>query len=167
LLVAALATVGCVPEASAQESQQATGKTHHFKPTNYRRTFSFAHPPALRIRPGDRVVTRTIDSGGRDETSTRVSGEGNPQTGPLYIEGAEPGDMLLVRLERIRPNRTNAVSCHVLAPYVVDPLFIRDEYRRAQRVTEIWQLDLEKGFARPTTADIWSPSASKFRSARC
>jgi hypothetical protein len=29
-------------------------------------TFSFAHPPALRIKPGDRVITVTIDAFGND-----------------------------------------------------------------------------------------------------
>ena len=29
-------------------------------------TYSFAHPPALRIKPGDRVVTKTIDAAGVD-----------------------------------------------------------------------------------------------------
>ena len=30
----------------------------------------------------------------------------NPQTGPFYVEGAETGDTLAVRLDRLRPNRT-------------------------------------------------------------
>ncbi len=44
--------------------------THQFTATTYSNTFSFAHPPALRISPGDRVVTKTIDAGGRDEPLT-------------------------------------------------------------------------------------------------
>jgi acetamidase/formamidase len=150
----ALTAVTWVPGSFAQQPRQTAGQTHHFKPTQYYRTFSHEHPPALRIKPGDRVVTKTIDSGGRDETGTRVSGEGNPQTGPFYVEGAEPGDVLVVRLERIRPNRKDAVSSKVLAPYTVDPFFLRDEYRRAQNLAETWQIDLEKGVARPTSAEM-------------
>ena len=30
--------------------------THRFKPVRYYNTFSFAHEPVLRIKPGDRVV---------------------------------------------------------------------------------------------------------------
>ena len=59
----------------------------------------------MRIRPGDRVVTRTIDARGGDHTGTRVARGPNPQTGPFYVEGAEPGDVLVVRLEKIEPNR--------------------------------------------------------------
>src|ERR671919_378447 len=39
----------------------------------------------------------------------------NPQTGPIYVEGAEPGDTLVVRIESIEPTREFAVSC--LIPY--------------------------------------------------
>ena len=39
----------------------------------------------------------------------------NPQTGPIYVEGAEPGDTLAVRIEGIEPTRDFAVS--VLIPY--------------------------------------------------
>ena len=42
---------------------QAAG-THQFVPERFYNTFSFAHPPALRIKPGDRVVTKTVDAGG-------------------------------------------------------------------------------------------------------
>ena len=30
--------------------------THQFVPDRFYNTFSFAHPPALRIKPGDRVI---------------------------------------------------------------------------------------------------------------
>ena len=40
-------------------------ETHQFIPSVFYTTYSFAHPPALRIKPGDRVVTKTIDAGGR------------------------------------------------------------------------------------------------------
>ena len=39
----------------------------------------------------------------------------NPQTGPIYVEGAEPGDTLAVRIVDIEPTRDFAVSC--LIPY--------------------------------------------------
>jgi acetamidase/formamidase len=39
----------------------------------------------------------------------------NPQTGPIYVEGAEPGDTLAVRIVEITPTRDFAVSC--LIPY--------------------------------------------------
>ena len=101
--------------------------THQFIATEYYNTFSFAHPPALRIKPGDRVVTKTIDAGGRDQLGNQVAKGPNPQIGPFYVEGAEPGDVLVVRLEKIEPNRDFAFSNTFLAPYAADPAFLRYE----------------------------------------
>jgi acetamidase/formamidase len=75
-------------------------------------TYCYAHPPVARIKPGDTVVTSTRDAsndvyGTGDKTLfpkldlTKV----NPQTGPFYIEGAEPGDTLVVHLDKIDFNR--------------------------------------------------------------
>jgi hypothetical protein len=35
--------------------------THRFTPERFCNTLSFAHPPALKVRPGDRVIAKTID----------------------------------------------------------------------------------------------------------
>jgi acetamidase/formamidase len=42
-------------------------------------------------------------------------------TGPFYVEGAEPGDTLVVKLDRLRPNRRRGWSRTMVAPNVVDP----------------------------------------------
>ena len=52
--------------ALATSSAVVDADTHRFVPERFYNTFSFAHPPALRIKPGDRVVTKTIDAGGVD-----------------------------------------------------------------------------------------------------
>lgn len=96
-----------------------------FEPEVFYYTYA-PHPPALRLRPGDRVETWTIDSdnGGPDgETiprERRQCGEGlleyNGVTGPFYVEGAEPGDTLVVRFEEIalnRPDAFGAVNGHL------------------------------------------------------
>src|SRR3954447_21338102 len=75
----------------AQTPTSNSGKTHKFQPTRYYTTFSFAHPPALHIAPGDHVITKTIDARGYDENEKEVAGRWNPETGPFYIDGAEPG----------------------------------------------------------------------------
>jgi acetamidase/formamidase len=77
---------------------------HHFTPTHYHTTIG-SHPPVLRIADGDTVVTTTVDARGADASGQRVTPPGNPQTGPFYIEGAQPGDTLVVKLEKLRPNR--------------------------------------------------------------
>jgi acetamidase/formamidase len=129
------------------------GETHKFEPKVYHNTFSFAHQPVLRIRPGDRVVTRTIDARGFDFQDRKVGERPNPQTGPFYVEGAEPGDVLVVHLEKIETNRATAWSSSLLAPYAADPAFLRAEGQREQ-TTETWQIDKSKGVARIQSSSI-------------
>jgi acetamidase/formamidase len=124
-----------------------SGETHRFEPKQFHNTFSFAHNPVLRIRPGDRVVTKTIDARGFDSQDKKVGERPNPQTGPFYIEGAEPGDVLVVYLEKIEPNRATAWSSSVLAPYAADPAFLRSEGERKDAI-ETWQIDKKRGVAR-------------------
>ncbi len=139
-----------------QEASQVSNKTHHFEAKNYHNSFSFAHAPVLRIKPGDRVATKTLDASGFDDNNTRVAHGPNPQTGPFYIKGAERGDVLVVRLERLTPNRKTAWSSQVLAPYVVDPAFLRFEALRKKKRRETWHVDLAQGIAR-TTSDNLKP----------
>src|SRR6266478_4953028 len=75
-------------------------------------TYCHSHPPALRIKPGDSVNTSTRDA---SNDAFSVSDKSvapkldltkvNPQTGPFYIEGAEPGDTLTVHIDNIELNR--------------------------------------------------------------
>src|SRR5438552_3823320 len=67
-------------------------------PSVVHRQFSAASDPVLRVRPGDTIHTTTIDAMGLDEKSVSRSTGGNPQTGPFYVEGAAPGDTLVVHL---------------------------------------------------------------------
>lgn len=120
--------------------------THRFSPTQFYNTYSFAHPPALRVKSGDRVITRTLDASGVDEDGKQVGQGPNPQTGPFYVEGAEPGDMLVVTFHRIELNRDTAYSGSLLAPYAADPAAIGSRQdREAKRVN--WRLDRAAGRA--------------------
>jgi amidase len=96
-------------------------ETHRLIPQRFYNSFSAAHPPALRIKPGDRVITKTIDAAGTDWEGKAVASGPNPQTGPFYVEGAEPGDTLVVTIETLETNRATAYSSSLLAPYTVDP----------------------------------------------
>lgn len=130
-----------------------SAETHRFTPTRFYNTYSFAHPPALRLKPGDRVVTETVDAGGVDRHGKAVATGPNPQTGPFYIEGAEPGDLLVVRIEKIETNRATAYSGSLLAPYSVDPASIATRQDRdPKRVT--WQIDKAAGVARLEDPDV-------------
>lgn len=63
--------------------------------------------PALRVASGDVVVAGCDDCfGGRirtseDDPATLDHDKLNPATGPIFVEGAEPGDVLAVHLLRI------------------------------------------------------------------
>jgi acetamidase/formamidase len=73
--------------------------------------------PKHRIKPGTRIVTWTEDcfdgavKTTKDLPSKVMSpGHDNPQTGPFFIEGAEPGDTVAVHLLKVEPARDYAVS---------------------------------------------------------
>jgi amidase len=129
-------------------------ETHRLAPTVYYSTYSYAHPPALRIKPGDRVITKTIDAGGNDENGKQVASIGaNPETGPFYVEGAEPGDMLIVTFEKIETNRKTSFSGTALAPYTADPqALLQRQPGQAPRAN--WTIDKERGIARLEHPDL-------------
>ncbi len=76
--------------------------------------------PVVSIRPGTVVSTSTLDcfAGRVRSTSDLVSQVCdprfiNPQTGPFYVEGAEPGDTLAVHFVSIEPRAAWGVSTTV------------------------------------------------------
>jgi len=87
----------------------------------YQYAFGPNAEPVARVKPGERVTIYTIDAlGGKltseDQRVSEVLGPYlNPQTGPIFIEGAEPGDTLAVTIEAIEATRDWAFSCFV--PY--------------------------------------------------
>jgi amidase len=96
---------------------------HHFEPTHYFTTIG-SHPPVLRIAVGDSVVTTTVDARGADASGKVITPRGNPMTGPFYVEGAEPGDTLVVTLDKLRPNRPHGWTRKMVAANVVDPEYV-------------------------------------------
>lgn len=59
-------------------------------------------PPVARLKPGDILDTNTLDCFGNviqkpGDSLSKVKGD-NPLSGPFYIEGAEPGDTLAVKI---------------------------------------------------------------------
>ena len=82
-------------------------------------TFGGAEPVA-EIRPGDVIDTWTLDCFGgavrtADDLPSRVTDPRflNPQTGPFYVAGAEPGDTLAVHFVSITPRGGRGVSSTV------------------------------------------------------
>jgi acetamidase/formamidase len=73
--------------------------------------------PKQRIVSGTRIVTWTEDCfDGAVKTAADLPskvitpGHDNPQTGPFFIEGAEPGDTVAIHLLKVDPARDYAVS---------------------------------------------------------
>ena len=85
----------------------ANPRTINFEPTNFYATYSCANKPALTIFPGDIVHTWTADAGGVDAKGIQHRG-GDSNIGPFYVEGALPGDTLVVHLLKVRTNRSTA-----------------------------------------------------------
>jgi len=116
---------------------------HDFTPDRYYTTIG-PHEPVLRIADGDTVATTTVDSSGRDARDEAVTPPGNPQTGPFFVEGAEPGDTLELHLDHLTPNRERGLSRTVIAANVVDPPYVR-ELPDGPRAT--WLIDRDRGTA--------------------
>jgi amidase len=118
--------------------------THQFEPTRYQVTIG-SHDPVLRLADGDSVHTSTVDALGYDAQGVQVAARGNPQTGPFFVEGAEPGDTLAVRIDRLTPSRATGISSTVLAANVLDPDMV-PLFARAMPNAE-WRLDTAAGMA--------------------
>src|ERR1700681_5055433 len=80
-------------------------ETYRFEPKEFYNTFSGAHKPVLTIKPGDHVITSTLDAGGVDSAGVKRAQGPNPETGPFYIEGAAPGATLAVHLLHLETNQ--------------------------------------------------------------
>lgn len=84
----------------------------------YAYTYSAAHPVVARVAVGETVRVETIDAfEGKlrcdsDLFTQKCPGppRSNPQTGPIYVEGAEPGDSLLVGIQAVEPSEDQAVT---------------------------------------------------------
>jgi amidase len=120
---------------------------HDFKPTTFVLQYSARHAPALRIYPGDTVRTFTLDNEGRDSQLMYRGMPGNTLTGPIWVEGAMPGDTLVVKLNSVRLNRdtadmaSSALDGRALLPGVPQA--------RTPNWNKTWALDRERGVARP------------------
>ena len=122
----------------------AVPRTHEFEPTAFQLYFSSKVEPPLHIHPGDTVRTWSVDAGGVDRNGTRRSQGGNPQTGPFYVEGAMPGDTLVVRLTRVRLNRGWAQSGSRVVGRALEPgTLVKWDDNFSSR----WTLDTARGVA--------------------
>ena len=90
----------------------------HYIPKHEELKYTFGGAqPTHHIKPGTRIVTWTEDCydgavTSADQLPTKVipPGHDNPQTGPFYIDGAEPGDTIAIHIEKLEPARDHGIS---------------------------------------------------------
>lgn len=128
-------------------------EVHQVVATTYYNTFARTHAVLKRIRPGDTVATKTLDASGRDEKGVQVARPSNPLTGAFYVEGAEPGDTLLVRFNKVRMNRNWGWTAYRLGLYSLTPESIEGIYPNRYKEGTIiperanvvpWDIDIER-----------------------
>lgn len=95
-------------------------ETVTFIPTAEQLGYTFGgKDPVMRIKPNTVLTLWTQDAFGgalrstKDIASTCLGHDLNPQTGPFYVEGAEPGDTLVVHLADLSPARTWGASATI------------------------------------------------------
>lgn len=97
----ALGTTLSVLAASALAAQD----TVRFTPTVAQPTFA-VRTPVLRVKPKTVLVSKTNFGAYYTEQGGDFPGE----VGPIYVEGATPKDILVVRVRRVRPNHDLAAA---------------------------------------------------------
>jgi amidase len=135
----------------------AAAETHRVQAKSYYHTFNRTYPVLARIKPGDTVVTKTIDAGGQDEQGRQLSTPPNPLTGPFFVEGAEPGDALVVQFGRVRLNRDWGWSAYRLGLFSLTPEAVETTYpnrykpdliRKGSANLVPWDIDLKRNTVR-------------------
>lgn len=118
----------------------ASAETHRLKPTVGHPTFA-VRPPILTVKPGDVLESESLWG----EWYEKPGGKWPGEVGPIAIEGAEPGDTLVIEVLKILPNRDLAISTQGgrFGALVPDSgtASLNDTFPRARYV---WRLDRQR-----------------------
>ncbi|MEA3400072.1 MAG: acetamidase/formamidase family protein [Armatimonadota bacterium] len=143
-----------------------TDDAAEIRPDRYHCTFG-PHDPIARIEQGREAVVWCVDARGLDENGEAIGVEdlagppgarrqiSNPVTGPIHVEGAEPGDALAVHLLEVAPTRPWAWSAahsdfglfsteDIYGPTTFAP----PQWPDRESCEFRWDLDLERGTGR-------------------
>lgn len=151
----------------ATQSASAQPATYRVAPDTFWNTLWRGHPVVARIKPGDLVITKTLDAGGRDDRHVLRAQPPNPMVGPIYIEGAEPGDAIAVTFRKIRPNKGVAYGFYRLGLFALTGSAIEELYpnvykpdivRAGRSDLVIWDVDTIRG-----TVKLREPVSAKHR----
>ena len=103
-----------------------TGKRHKLtekKQGQYHYVYGPYEKPVLKIEPGDIIEAETLDAfGGAIKTTKDLPSKVlkfpyvNPQNGPIFVKGAEKGDVLAVHILSVEPRGPQPVGTTALIP---------------------------------------------------
>ena len=122
----------------------AGADVHQFTPKGGVATFA-VRPPVLKVKPGDTVVSPTFSLPG--DYYEKDGGAWPGEVGPFHIEGAAPGDTLVVKILRVELDRDTAVSA--IRPGGLSALATDGRLRLLNDPLPsrrfVWQLDRKRG----------------------
>jgi amidase len=127
-------------------ARPAAPATHDYDPQTFTNFYSPVLKPVLRLFPRDTVKTRTLDSRGHDRDGRPRAPRGNPLIGPFFVEGAMPGDTLVVHLDRVRTNRGTAYQTNLISSNALEAGYLRGLAKYESGFTE-WKIDAAAGIA--------------------
>src|SRR5581483_3661479 len=140
-------TIPVTLEGKRPAAKPAAAASHDYDPQQFTNFYSPSLKPVLRLFPGDTVKTRTLDSRGHDRDGKPRAPRGNPLIGPFYVEGAMPGDTLVVHLDRVRTNRDTAYQTDLVASTALDAGYLHAIAGEKSGFTR-WKIDAAAGTAR-------------------
>ena len=110
----------CCLSAAAWAQSPEEGKVvrYELKPSELKYTYAASYTPVAHLKSGNILETNTVDCFGNaikkpGDTLSMAPGD-NPLTGPFYIDGAEPGDTLAVKILEIKVDGNQGIGA--LAP---------------------------------------------------
>jgi amidase len=103
---------------STQGSEEGKVVRYDLKMNDLKYTYSASYTPVARLKSGNILETNTVDCFGNaikkpGDTLDMAPGD-NPLTGPFFIEGAEVGDMLAIKILDLQVDSNQGIGA--LAP---------------------------------------------------
>lgn len=99
-------------------SEEGKVVRYQLNPKDLKYTYAASYAPVARLKSGNILETNTVDCFGNaikkpGDTLSMAPGD-NPLTGPFYIEGAEPGDTLAIKILDLQVDGNQGIGA--LAP---------------------------------------------------
>jgi acetamidase/formamidase len=139
-------TIPVTLEGKRPAAKPAAAASHDYDPQQFTNFYSPLLKPVMRLFPGDTVKSRTLDSRGHDRDGKPRAPRGNPLIGPFYVEGAMPGDTLVVHLDRVRTNRDTAYQTNLVANTALESGYLKSLAKYESGFTG-WKIDAAAGIA--------------------